>query len=103
MRRLLTAAVVFGACAAMPAGASSPDAWAEYRAELTEACLNASGFTAPKPHTGIIMFDDSVGYDALVVEGAYPQAHMAGQTGMVLCLYNKAAKTAAVSEFNHAP
>ncbi len=94
-----TAALLAALCA--PALASSPDAWAEYEAKVTASCLAASGFKDAKAHTNLIMFGDDVGMDALIVEGAHPQEHMKGEHGMVLCLYNKATETAAVSEMQH--
>ncbi len=100
----MTRFAVFAAIAALfafPAAASSPDAWAEHDQKVTEACFAATGFKDPKAHTKLIMFDDSVGYDALVVEGIYPQAHMNGEHGMMLCLFNKADGTAVVSEMAH--
>ena len=97
----LTLAAVLAAVAVMPALASSPDAWAEYEAKVTEACIAATGFKDAKAHTALIQFDDSVGMDALVIEGAYPQEHMKGEHGMMLCLYNKTTETAVVSEMQH--
>jgi hypothetical protein len=93
--------VATAAFLAAPAFASSGDAWAEYEAKVTAACLAASGFKDAKAHTDLIMFGDDVGIDALVVEGAHPQEHMKGEHGMVLCLYNKTTETAAVSEMQH--
>ncbi len=81
--------------------ASSDDAWAEYDAKVTQACVAASGLKDAKPHTGLILFDDSVGYDAMVIEGEYPQEHMKGQHGAMLCLYNKAEGKAVASELVH--
>jgi hypothetical protein len=100
MNRLLPAVALLAALCA-PALASSSDAWAEYEAKVTTACLAASGFKDAKAHTDLIMFGDDVGIDAMVVEGAHPQEHMKGEHGMVLCLYNKTTETAAVSEMQH--
>jgi len=96
------ALLAFAAAAlALPAAASSPDAWAEYEAKVTKACETASGFKNPKPHTKLMTFDDSVGMDAIVIEGEHPQEHMKGEHGMMLCLYNKATETAVTTEMAH--
>lgn len=85
-----------------PAYASSDDAMMDYDREVTGACFAASAFKDPIAHTKVIMFDDSVGIDALIVEGEYPQEHMKGQRGEMLCLFNKTARSAVVSEIQHA-
>jgi hypothetical protein len=46
----------------------------------------------------LVLFDDAVGYDALVVSGTYPQPHMKNQPGKMLCLFNKKTRKASVSE-----
>ncbi len=83
------------------APASSPDAWSDYEKEVTAACFEASGFKDAEAHTKLIMFGDDVGRDALIVEGIYPQPHMNGAKGEMLCLFDKATRKAAVSEIQH--
>lgn len=97
----VVAAVAVAAAFAVPAIASSPDAWAEHEAAVTQACATATGFKNAKAHTKLIMFDDSVGYDAIIITGEWPNEHMMGATGEMLCLYNKSTQTAVVSEFEH--
>jgi len=46
------------------------------------------------------LFDDRVGYSALLIQGKYPQAHMKNKTGQKLCLWNKATKKAYLTEAN---
>lgn len=97
----MTRHAVFAAAFALlaaPAAASSGDAWAEHEQEVTEACVAASGLKNARPLSQLAMFDDSVGYDGLLITGEYPQEHMKGQTAMTLCLYNKADGKAFVSE-----
>lgn len=94
-------ALVFAAAVSGSASASSSDAWAEHEKAVAEACVAASGLKDAKPHTGLILFDDSVGYDAMVIEGEYPQEHMKGEHGAMLCLYNKAEAKAVASELVH--
>ncbi len=71
---------------------------AEYDREVAEACFKASGFKDPEAGSTVMLFDDSVGHDALIVSGTYPQAHMNNAKGEMLCLFNKATRTASVSE-----
>jgi hypothetical protein len=99
MTRITLAAI--SVALVLPAIASSDDAWAEHEKKVTEACFTASGFKDAKAHTKLMVFDDSVGMDALVVEGEYPQEHMKGEKGMMLCLYNKATETAVTTEMMH--
>ena len=93
----LTIAVLLIGCAP----ASSPDAWSDYEKEVATACFAASGFKDAEAHTKLIVFGDDVGRDALIVEGVYPQPHMDGAKGKMLCLFDKATRTAAVSEIQH--
>ena len=82
---------------AMPAGASSPQAWAAGNAAARRACLAVAGLrgaTASEP----ILFSDRVGQTGFVIEGIYPQRHMKGARGTFLCLYDRRAKRAEVAE-----
>jgi hypothetical protein len=85
-------AMVVAMAAAFPAAASSPRAYEELDRASSLACLRASGFRdaafAPEP----LRFSDKFGVDARLVTGTYPQSHMKGQQGMVLCLYDRASK-----------
>ncbi len=44
-----------------------------------------------------MLFDDRVGYSAVVLEGNYPQKHMKNQKGRELCLYQRQQKRAVVT------
>lgn len=83
------------------APASSPEAWSDYEKEVAAACFAATGFKDAEAHTKLIVFGDDIGRDALIVEGIYPQAHMNGAKGKMLCLFDKATRKAAVSEITH--
>ncbi len=89
--------ILAAAVLAMPAMASSPDAWAASDAKGAAACLKASGLRAARV-AGRTGFDDRSGQDALLVTGRWPQAHMAGRTGTMLCLYTRATGRALVAE-----
>jgi hypothetical protein len=79
------------------AHASSPDAWAQLDADSAKACVAASGLIKAKvsPSTH---FSDAVGYDIRVVSGIYPQKHMKGASGKMLCLYERKSKRVEVQE-----
>ena len=78
--------------------ASSEDAWKNNDRHRQQACLKASGLTAVKVVGKPIQYDDSLGYDALLLEGRYPQKHMKNQIGRELCLYQRQSGKASVSE-----
>ncbi|WP_085584885.1 MULTISPECIES: hypothetical protein [unclassified Pseudomonas] len=82
------------------AQASSPDAWAAHDKAVLAACTQASGLKAPKPVGTAAPFDDRVGYTAVLLQGQYPQKHMKGQQGTELCLYDRKAKSAYVTEWD---
>ena len=79
------------------ANASSPDAWAKLDAESAKACIAASGFTKAKVSAST-HFSDAAGYDVRVVSGIYPQKHMKGAAGKMLCLYGRKSKLVEVQE-----
>ena len=83
------------------AQASSEAAWQQYAKERQQACLKASGLNAVKVVGKPVEYDDSVGYDALLLEGRYPQKHMKNQVGRELCLYQRQSGRAVVSDADH--
>ena len=87
-----------GALAPLAAQASSPDAWAQYEQTVVKACVAASGLKDAKPVGRTIQYDDRVPVTALVLAGRYPQAHMKNAPGRELCVWDRAAKKAYVSE-----
>lgn len=80
------------------ANASSTDAWQALDKAVVDSCVKASQLKSVKP-SGKAGFDDSVGYEALMLEGRYPQPHMKNQPGTELCLYNRQSKKATVTEW----
>ncbi len=74
------------------AHASSPDAWAEFEARATKACVTASGIRNGRA-SAIVGFDDRAGMVAMLVSpprrGASPPR---------LCLYDKRARAAHIDE-----
>jgi hypothetical protein len=72
--------------------ASSDQAWAEFDARVTHACIAASGISKPMP-SAIIGFDDRVGMVAMLVKD-----RTRGSSEAKLCLYDKRAQKAYVDE-----
>jgi hypothetical protein len=77
---------------------STPDAWEAHRNEVVAACAAASNLRDARPGGSLVEFDDRVGFSAVVIEGRYPQAHMKGRRGRVLCLFDKRTRTPFVSD-----
>lgn len=91
---------VAAAVAAAPgrAGASSPDAWAALERDASRACAAASGLRNPVVTGTTIRFDDTLGVDARLVSGTWPQPHMKGAQALMLCLYDRRARRAQVQD-----
>lgn len=88
------------AAAALPARASSPQAWNAYGQQVLKACLAASGLRNPRPAGERVDLPgraDALS-SALLLEGTYPQPHMAGRRGLELCVYDGATRQARVAE-----
>lgn len=78
--------------------ASSEQAWKKHDQDIKSACIKVSQLKNAKPASSVMLFDDRVGYSALLIQGQYPQAHMKNKTGQELCLWNKTTKKAYLSE-----
>lgn len=90
---VLAAASVIGILlAAIPASASSDQAWAEFNQRVTRSCLAASGFKNARA-SAIVGFDDRVGKVAILIAD---RTH--GSKRAKLCLYDKVSQTAFVDE-----
>ena len=79
---------------------SSEQAWNKHDQEIKAACIKASQLKNAKTVSNVMLFDDRVGYSALLIQGKYPQAHMKNKTGQELCLWNKTTKKAYLTEAN---
>jgi hypothetical protein len=93
---MISARLVFALAilAAMPAHASSPDAWAELFKRASAACARASDLK--KPRTGTpVDFPDKV---LVIVDGIWPQPHMKNAPARFACLYDKRSRTAEAAE-----
>ncbi|KAA5970197.1 hypothetical protein [Pantoea sp. M_9] len=80
------------------AHASGEAAWQQNEQQGRQACLLASTLAQAKIVGKPVQFDDRAGYDALLLQGRYPQKHMKNRTGRELCLYHRQSGRAVVSE-----
>ncbi|WP_369927329.1 hypothetical protein [Xanthomonas sp. NCPPB 2632] len=87
-----------GVLLAVAAQASTPAAWKDHDRQLTQACIAASGLKDARPVGGPIAYDDRVPVTALVLAGRYPQKHMNNRPGRELCVWDRKAGKAYVSE-----
>ncbi len=96
--RLAVAAALFVAATSVPALASSPDAWAQGLSDAKLACRKASDLknaaTLGKP----LLFSDANGKTAVLVTGFWRSPQMNGARGTMLCLYDRATRSAEVVE-----
>ena len=92
----LVLAIAFVAWASA-AQASSPEKWAKLGADSAKACIAASGLSKAKVSAST-HFSDSTGYDVRIVRGIYPQKHMKGASGNMVCLYSRKTKSVEVQE-----
>lgn len=92
--------VLLSAFIASSAMASTPSSWQANDRAAAAACIRASQFRAATATSANnrARFGDDLGYDALLVTGSYPQEHMRGESGTVLCLWERGARKAHVSE-----
>lgn len=82
---------------AVPAHAAAPSAWAALDKASSAACIKAAGLRNAKVGPAI-RYSDRFLIDARVVTGIYPQAHMKGAAGTMLCLYHRTARRAEVQD-----
>lgn len=83
------------------ASASSPDAWKAFDKALVDGCVAGSSLKNVKPAGAPAMFDDSVGYTAVLLKGQYKQAFMKNKAGTELCLYDRKNNKALVTEWDN--
>lgn len=85
-----------------PLQAASPEAWNRYDRQVRSACIAASGLAAVRIR-GSRVDVPSLGLSSLLLEGRYPQAHMAGRRGLELCVFEQRSGRAAVAEADSLP
>lgn len=94
LKKSISASLLFFSLSSL---ASTHEAWQTLFDQIKTACTEASSLKAVKPVGQLILFDDSVTYKALLLEGQYSQQHMENQIGRELCLYQSKTKTAHVA------
>jgi hypothetical protein len=80
-----------------PVQASSPTAWAALDRKVAEACIKASGLKTAHVSRPV-QFDDTLGKVVTLVSGIYPQKHMKGAKGHMLCVFDKASGRTWINE-----
>ena len=82
------------------ARASTTDAWKAYGQQVLRACSAASTLRQPRPAGDRLDLPGENGsqFSVLMLEGTYPQVHMAGRRGLELCLYNARSQKVRVIE-----
>lgn len=85
---------------ATPGQASSPQAWEAYGRQVFQACTAASSLRHVRPAGERVDVPSASGSptSVLLLQGIYPQAHMAGKSGLEICLYDGAKRKARVAE-----
>lgn len=95
MRRLfVTAALVF----AVPASASTPAAMAQGMTDAKAACRKASDLKNAAALGTPVLFSDTMGKTAVLITGIWRPTHMKGARATMLCLYDRASRTAEIAE-----
>lgn len=100
MRLMLCGATSLAVMA--PIFAATPESWAKLDATTQAACIKASGLTSATAGPPI-RFSDKLLMDARVIEGIWPQLHMKGAQGRMLCLYNRKTKQTELQELATPP
>ena len=101
MKTITTALLLTLSAIAGQASAASEEAWKAFDKTLVNSCVAASSLKNAKPAGAPAMFDDSVGYSALLIKGQYKQAFMKNKTGSELCLYDRKHKKALITEWDN--
>ena len=83
---------------AVPAVASSPDAMARGMADAKAACRRGSDLRNAATLGQPVLFGDATGKTAIMVTGTWRPRHMHGARATMLCLYDRASRTAEVQE-----
>ncbi len=97
MNRMLVLSTLFAAAIAAPSYAATPRSYAALDRQTSAACIVSSGLRNATVGP-VIRFSDSFVMDARTLTGTYPQPHMKGAKGTMLCLYNRRTKQAEVQE-----
>lgn len=99
MTRMLLLSGVLAATVMATANAATAPSYAALDLQTSAACIAASGLrdAAAGP---VVRFSDDFLMDARTVTGTYPQPHMKGAKGTMLCLYNRQTERAETQEID---
>lgn len=97
MTRILILSILAAATCAAPVYASTPGSYAALDRQTTAACAKASALRDASVGP-VVRFSDRFAMDARTVTGTYPQLHMKGAKGTMLCLFDRRTRRAEVQE-----
>lgn len=83
---------------AVPVAASTPAAMAQSLTDAKAACRKASDLKNAATLGAPVLFSDAMGKTAVLVTGIWRPAHMKGARATMLCLYDRASRTAETQE-----
>ena len=102
MTKTILFSAFFAVVSVAAAHASTSASYTALDRQTSAACIAASGLRAATVGPAI-RFSDSFLMDARTVTGTYPQPHMKGAKGKMLCLFNRKTKKAEAQEMAPAP
>lgn len=83
---------------AIPVAASTPAVMAQSLTDAKAACRKASDLKNAATLGAPVLFSDAMGKTAVLVTGIWRPAHMKGARATMLCLYDRASRTAETQE-----
>ena len=83
---------------AVPVDASTPAVMAQSLTDAKAACRKASDLKNAATLGAPVLFSDAMGKTAVLVTGIWRPAHMKGARATMLCLYDRASRTAETQE-----
>lgn len=102
MTRIFFLFGILGASFTATADASTTLSYAALDRQTSSACISASGLRAAIVGP-VVRFSDNFLIDARTVTGTYPEPHMMGAKGTMLCLYNRQTKRVETQEMAPTP
>ena len=83
---------------AVPVDASTPAVMAQSLTDAKAACRKASDLKNAATLGAPVLFSDAMGKTGVLVTGIWRPAHMKGARATMLCLYDRASRTAETQE-----
>lgn len=83
---------------AVPAAASTAEAFNAADRDATAQCIAKADLRAAIVRPGRVRYSDTLGVDAMLVSGIWKQPQMQGRRATMLCLFHRGSRTAEVVE-----